>query len=554
MADPAHICSSCGSLFTFSTFEQEIYTAVAPTFRGRRFEIPLPAECPTCRQRLRLSFRNERFLFRKPCAMTGKQVISMYPPESPYKVVGYPAWRSEAWRPEEYGRAYDFSRPFFEQRADLQRDVPRPAVIQQATMENSEYTNRASNDKNCYLIFSSSQNEDCYYGISVNDCKNCVDCLVTQQSELCYECCDCIRCYRSAWLAECENCTESYFLVGCTGCTNCFMCTNLVRQQYCVRNQQLSRAEYERFLHSAGLGSRERLSLLQAEHSCMRGTRRFRSFVGTQNEQVTGNILYSCRDSFECFDSRDLEKCMHVQSVIGAHHCVDLSYFGRGVEYILHTHGCGLNCQRVVFSNECWNGMRDALYCEQCETSNDLFGCIGMRRASHAILNRAYTRHEYETLMERILGQMIETGEWGQYFPRAQLPFPYNETVAQDYFPTTKEKALAEGWFWRDEPEDTPDPAKRVPDTLEAVNASATYSCTATGKEFRFTSPELKFYRALGLAPPSECFEARVRRRLSTRAPRKLIDTTCQDCAAPVRTAYADKAVFCDRCYADRVH
>ena len=37
---------------------------------------------------------------------------------------------------------------------------------------------------------------------------------------------------------------------------------------------------------------------------------------------------------------------------------------------------------------------------------------------------------------------MIQDGEWGEFFPSTLSPFGYNETVAQEYFPLTREEVL----------------------------------------------------------------------------------------------------------------
>jgi hypothetical protein len=38
---------------------------------------------------------------------------------------------------------------------------------------------------------------------------------------------------------------------------------------------------------------------------------------------------------------------------------------------------------------------------------------------------------------------MQETGERGEFFHRNLSPFGYNETVANEYFPLSKEEAIA---------------------------------------------------------------------------------------------------------------
>jgi hypothetical protein len=57
-------------------------------------------------------------------------------------------------------------------------------------------------------------------------------------------------------------------------------------------------------------------------------------------------------------------------------------------------------------------------------------------------LNRQYTKEEYELLVPKIIEKMMSDGEWGEFFPAILSPFGYNETVAQEYFPLTREELL----------------------------------------------------------------------------------------------------------------
>ena len=45
---------------------------------------------------------------------------------------------------------------------------------------------------------------------------------------------------------------------------------------------------------------------------------------------------------------------------------------------------------------------------------------------------------------------MKKTGEWGQFFPAGISPFPYNDSLAQDYFPLTKDEVITQGLKWYD--------------------------------------------------------------------------------------------------------
>ena len=152
-----------------------------------------PLYCPGCRMARRLMFRNERILYKRPCDMCKENMITLYAPESPYKVYCSKCWWSDEWDPKSFGKEYNFSKTFFEQYKELQAKVPRLGL---AAFKNvrSDYTNGSAENKDCYLVFASDYNEDCLYGRLLQRDKQCVDCAFLHESELCYECLDCRNC------------------------------------------------------------------------------------------------------------------------------------------------------------------------------------------------------------------------------------------------------------------------------------------------------------------------------------------------------------------------
>jgi len=59
----------------------------------------------------------------------------------------------------------------------------------------------------------------------------------------------------------------------------------------------------------------------------------------------------------------------------------------------------------------------DLAYCDNCYSCKDCIGCVGLNKKRYCILNRQYSKEEYETLAATIIKQLRETGEWGKFFP-----------------------------------------------------------------------------------------------------------------------------------------
>ncbi len=95
-------CRQCAAVFPITDKDMEFYEKVSPVFGGKRYSIPAPTLCPDCRQQRRLSFRNERKLYKRKCDATGKDIISIYSPDKPYTVYHQDYWWSDKWDPLDY--------------------------------------------------------------------------------------------------------------------------------------------------------------------------------------------------------------------------------------------------------------------------------------------------------------------------------------------------------------------------------------------------------------------------------------------------------------------
>ena len=76
----------------------------------------------------RLAFRNELALFRKKSAASGKEIISIFRPDSPLKAYEHDIFYSDNWDASSFGKDYDFKKPFFEQIYKLMLETPTLAL------------------------------------------------------------------------------------------------------------------------------------------------------------------------------------------------------------------------------------------------------------------------------------------------------------------------------------------------------------------------------------------------------------------------------------------
>jgi hypothetical protein len=160
---------------------------------------------------------------------------------------------------------------------------------------------------------------------------------------------------------------------------------------------------------------------------------------------------------------------------------------------------------------------------------------------------------------------MRQDGEWGEFFSPSLSPFGYNETVANEYYPLTKEQALEKGFAWSDYVPPPPQvekivKASQLPDRIQDVPDAIldwAIECEASGRPFRIIKQELRFLREHGLPLPRRHPDQRHLDRMALRNPRKLFDRACAKCSTPISTTYAPErkeTVYCERCYLAEVY
>jgi len=231
-------CKNTGKIFTIRDEDFEFYKKISPVIDGKIFRIPEPTLAPSERERRRLAYRNERKLYKRKSSLTGKEMISVFRPDSPFKIFTQHEWWSDTFDPLAFGQEYDFNKAFFDQFYSLQLKIPRPPLINNK-VENSDYCNFADSNKNCYLCTSANNNEDCFYSFLIVKNRNCAECIWCTDSELLHECLDCQNCYNCSYLQNSSTCTDCLFSYNLKGCNNCLFCANLQNQNYCIKNKKI---------------------------------------------------------------------------------------------------------------------------------------------------------------------------------------------------------------------------------------------------------------------------------------------------------------------------
>jgi len=557
-------CKNCKKDFLIESEDFNFY---------EKIKVLPPTWCSDCRQRRRYAWRNERTLYRRDCDLCGKSTVTIYSPNKSYKVYCNECWWGDDWDPATYGRDFDFNRSFFEQFAELQREVPRMALLNKRSV-NSEYTNHSGDNKDVYLSFISFNGENIMHSNWIHQSRDCVDCsFIYEKGERLYETGDSRNSYQCQYAIFLKDCSSCFYCYDCRGCNNCFMSSNLRNKSYVFQNKQYTREEYFKKIKGYDLSSFAIREGLEKEFNDLIADSIHRYVISERNINSTGNLLYDCRNIIKSFEVSKGEDGKYLYGCIEMKDSMDIYHVGYNCELCYELQGCTRvsNCQ---FCHLCYDNM-NVMYSDTCQNSQNLFGCVSVKKGEYMILNKKYNKNDYEMLKSKIIEYMKKTGECGEFFPPEIAPVSYNETQGDLYMPMTKEEVLAKGWLWEDNVPGTfgkeTVSAGSLPDKIEDVPESfigEIFACINCSKNYNITRNELSFYKKEKIPLPRKCPNCRYKRRFDLRPARRLWKGKCAcvkdhfhhqgPCTVEFDTCYSPdsniKKVYCEKCYNAEVY
>jgi hypothetical protein len=560
-------CQKCKQNFEITDDDKVFY---------QKMGVPEPTFCPRCRMVRRMANTNERVLYKRTCDLTGKNIISMFPPGTTFPVYEVDSWYGDDWDPSEYGMDYDFSKPFFEQFLELQNKVPRMSLVRQGYSINSEYCHRVNDPKNSYMVFRFTKPEDSMYLYAGADAKDCMDSSFIWKSELCYDSVDVTNCYRVLYGQELTDCRDSYFIYGCHNVSNCVLSVNLRNCEYCIWNEQYGKEEYFEKLKELGFDKHENVERFRGEFDQFRKKFPQRAVTSLKINDCSGNWLNNCEKVFESYGCSNVKDGKYLFIIFNAEECMDFFQWGNKAELVYESENCGINVRNLFSCSQCWMGAHDLMYSDSCPGASNCFGCIGLKKGEYSILNKRYEKEEYFEMIEKIKKHMVEMPyfdndgtvyKFGEHFPNSISPFAFNETAAVDFFDIKKDEAQAKGFVWKDKEKVEYPVSKKwsdLPETISEVVDDITKEIISCEKSdlpyspgaFKITPDELNFYRKLGIPLPRKSFPVRYMERLLRRPNIETIDRLCSKCSKDVKTVYTESyspILYCESCYQEEV-
>jgi hypothetical protein len=493
----------------------------------------------------------------------------MYSPDKLFKVYCPSCFHSDKWDPASYGRDYDFSKPFFLQFQELQHEIPHLALLQ-VNMINSPWCNYEFDEKNCFLNFGGSLKENSAYNQYTLKTKDTFDSYWFHNGEFGYEVMLSERCYKTFYSKLCYDSYDTYFSFDCKNCSNIFGCIGLRNKQYHIFNKPVSKTEFDNFLQGNLGGSYKKFEDIKKKVFEFWKSQPQRATIVNRSIDSNGNLINESKRCTSCWLAEKIEDSKHILFTLKVKDSYDTTSIWNG-ELLYEFMAGSEQLSKTKFSTGVLKACTNIEYSCFIFNSHYCFGSINLKKKEYRILNKQYTKDEYEDLLIKIKKHMNEMPykdtlgreyKYGEFLPMDMSPFAYNETVANEYFPLDEIDAEKRGLVWsKYEAEGYMFSDYTIPDNINDVQDDITekvLKCEISGKAYRIVQMEFEFYRRFNLPIPRIAPFERHKRRLRFIADHlKLHPRICAKCNKGVDSVYTTDEfpiVYCEKCYQQEVY
>lgn len=541
------VCTSCNENFEITDKELLMYEKV---------NLVVPSICVQCRWKHHMAFWPFGKFRTGKSDLSGERLITILPENARYPIYTSKEWWSDAWDPMDYGQDYEAARSFFDQLKELQEKVPRPHQ-QGAQNVDCDWCDDAWESKNCYLSRSTLRAENLLYGYRAIDIKDSADISHVFNLDQCYDCGYCFSSYNLSFSKNCRDCIDSSFLFDCRNCSNCFMSWNLRGKSYCIENVQYTKEDYIEKMKTINLGSHNELQNFKSKYQdILKNSAVHKENFNIKTYGSVGTYMTNCNNCTNVFCWEESENCVNCLRGLKAKDCIDMT--GCWSIQVSGNNSCCTNAYDLKGSIWC-DGARYSEYCDECLEVDYCFGCVGLKKKKYCILNRQYTKEEYENLKEKIIKDMKESGEYGQFPPYSLGLLPYNLSTATIYFPeVTKDYVEERGGYWEEGENKIIEgiPTNELPDSISEVDSSISKQaliCPVTGWRYNISEAELAFLKNKNIALPRVHFDVRTKERLMPMSQTRNEAYDCTYCGKSVMAYYPKswdyQKIACEECY-----
>lgn len=267
-----------------------------------------------------------------------------------------------------------------------------------SSSEDAEYGDYLAHCTNAYFSFDNAESQGLIYIFDSFKAVNSCDGDYVINSQDCYDCVDVESVTHSAYMNYCSRVFDCYFCWDCHDSNNLFGCVYLKNKQYCIFNKQFKEEEYkakiEELLQRPYEENLNEMKKLSQRYPVTQ------TLVWHSENCDYGNHLDYSKNLYLSFDAAYSENGAYLSDAHHDKYCYDLTQSFHCEFSYECVDSTGLN--NCFYMTNC-HGVYDSGFCKDCANSNHLFGCVALDKKEYCILNRQYSKEEYDKHVKEII-------------------------------------------------------------------------------------------------------------------------------------------------------
>lgn len=374
-------------------------------------------------------------------------LISRYPKTDRVKLCSISEFESNRDDYVKNWLEYDFSKNFFENFEELFKNTPLPNLFHVWENENCDYVDTAVHIKNSYLsslITLGSENVFYSFMIRENSINVFNSFYVITNNENIYFSSYILYSFNVFYSKYIKNSSNIWFSTNLTGCNECIFCDDLQNCSYYIKNEKYEKEEY--FLKKEEI-LKDKAKFLDWYKSLNKIWNNYNSTNVSWNFVLDSNNVENGYWIFNMTNGRNL---MFSWSDVSAENCYDLIFWWKGTVDCYWTSNFGWNPENVYMSYNVWYWSNIfysywVVWCSYC------IWCVWIQNKQYCILNKQYTKQEWEELSDKIFSQMEDDNILWKYFPWSLNPLHFNDSFAWLVWNFTRDEVEKKWFMWKED-------------------------------------------------------------------------------------------------------
>ncbi len=570
-------CHWTGEDFAIFQSEVEMLDKLSPVINWKKYLLPIPDLSPKARQINRLIFRNER-KFYKAKTVEWNLEISTIAPEMGLKISGFKNYFE--WNNKIYSLNYSWD--IKKDLINLRKNSIFPSKLI-SNMDNSDYCNQETDDKNCYLNAWWHFNENSLYNTYSLSWKRNLDSYWSINSENIYQSYNIFTSNKVFFSSRIENSHNVWFSQDIIWSNNILLSASISNLSYVYKNKTYSKQEWEEIFekYQEKMKTYSWLQEIKDEYRDFLKNQKIKNLDNKKNENCIWNEISNSQNCFICNSTEDSQDVYYSNIVAYLKDSMDIESAWWS-QKIYQCASC-MRLNNMVWCTHVLDSMSNGYYSAFLQNWDNVFASLWLNHKKYTILNQEYSKEDYYSVVNDVISDMKKQWLRWRFLMPELSPFPYNDTVAMDYFPVTENQleilnpddfisdAILDLWWeekikikrrTRDSEINIPEwlvqlEAEKISDSIENIDDSILQKiiiCSKSKRPFRVIKPELDFYRRYKIALPHTHPDIRHIDKIKQRPSRDLTLYNCSKCNKEVLSVGENKNISCEDCYQTEIY